>query len=88
MTVRIIVKGLVQGVFYRASAKKEADRLRVKGIVKNLANNDVEIIATADESSIRAFAEWCKVGPPAAEVDEVIVQQIEDAVFSDFRIVR
>ena len=87
-TIRLIVKGKVQGVFFRATAKDIADELGVKGWVRNLPDRNVEIRATATEESLQKFNEWCKQGPPKAKVDEVIVEELVLEEFNSFRIIR
>ena len=87
-TVRLTIKGKVQGVFYRATAKDVADLTGVKGWVRNLPDNNVEIIATAAEETLQKFINWCKQGPPKARVDEVIVEELRAEEFNVFRIIR
>lgn len=87
-TARLIIRGKVQGVFYRATAKDVADLTGVKGWVRNLPNDDVEIIATAAEDILQKFIAWCKQGPPKARVDEVIVEEIELQQFNSFKVIR
>ena len=87
-TVRLTIKGKVQGVFYRATAKDLADLTSVKGWVRNLPDNNVEIIATATEEILQKFINWCKQGPPKARVDDVIVEELELEEFNGFRIIR
>ncbi len=87
-TVRLIIKGKVQGVFYRATAKDVADLIGVNGWVRNLTNNDVEITATAAEDVLQKFIAWCKQGPPKARVDEVIVEELNPEEFKGFKIIR
>ena len=87
-TVRLLIKGKVQGVFYRATAKDVADLTGVKGWVRNLPDNDVEIIATAPEDKLQKFINWCKQGPPKAKVDEVIVEELDLQEFNSFKVIR
>jgi acylphosphatase len=87
-TVRLIIKGKVQGVFYRATAKDVATLLGVKGWVKNLPNDDVEIMATAPEDVLQKFIAWCKQGPPKARVDDLVVEELGPEEFKSFKIVR
>ena len=87
-TVRLIIKGKVQGVFYRATAKDVADLIGIKGWVKNLPDDNVEIIATAAEDVLQKFIAWCKQGPPKAKVDEVIVEELNPEEFKGFKIMR
>ena len=87
-TVRLTIKGKVQGVFYRATAKDVADLTGIKGWIKNLPDKNVEITATAYEEILQKFINWCKQGPPKAKVDDVIVEELELQEFNDFRIIR
>ena len=87
-TVRLTIKGKVQGVFYRATAKDVAEMLGIKGWIRNLPDNNVEITATAAENVLQKFIGWCKQGPPKAKVDEVIVEELDLQEFNDFRINR
>ena len=87
-TVRLTIKGKVQGVFYRATAKDVADLTGVKGWVKNLHDDNVEITATAPQETLQKFINWCKQGPPKARVDNVIVEELDLEEFNGFRIIR
>jgi acylphosphatase len=87
-TVRLIIKGKVQVVFYRATAKNVADLIGVKGWIRNLPNDNVEITATAAEDVLKKFIAWCKQGPPKARVDEVIVEGLNPEEFKGFKIIR
>ena len=87
-TVRLTIKGKVQGVFYRATAKDVADLTGVKGWVRNLPDNNVEISATAADDVLQKFIRWCKQGPPKARVDDVIVEELDLEEFNGFRIIR
>jgi len=69
----ILVKGEVQGVFFRKTAKQVAERLNITGWVKNTDEGDVEIFAQASGDKVDELIEWCKKGPPRAEVEEVKV---------------
>jgi acylphosphatase len=87
-TVRLTIKGKVQGVFYRATAKDVADQLGIKGWIRNLRDNNVEIRATSTGELLQKFIDWCKQGPPRARVEEVIVEELDLQEFNDFRINR
>ena len=87
-TIRLTIKGKVQGVFYRATAKDVADEFGIKGWVKNLPDKNVEIRVTASEELLQKFIEWCKQGPPKAKVDDVIVEELSLEEFNGFRIIR
>lgn len=87
-TVRLVIKGKVQGVFYRATAKDVADLIGIKGWVRNLPDDNVEIVATAAEDVLQKFIAWCKQGPPRAWVDEVVVEEMDPGEFKGFKIIR
>jgi acylphosphatase len=85
-TVHLIIKGRVQGVFYRASAKQIAKEIGATGWVKNTDEGDVEIVAVGTEEQLRKFIDWCKVGPTHATVTEVVIDHIEGESFKNFEI--
>ncbi|WOB07710.1 acylphosphatase [Piscinibacter gummiphilus] len=67
------IRGRVQGVGYRDSCAREADRLGVKGWVRNRLDGSVEVLMLGSPAQLRNLAEWLHRGPPAARVDEVSV---------------
>ena len=87
-TVSIIVSGKVQGVFFRKTAKDKAIELGVKGEIRNMPDETVHIIATATSGQLDQLIEWCKKGPPRAEVSNVVVEELELRSFDEFRVVR
>ena len=74
--VRATVRGLVQGVSYRASARREAARLGLSGWVRNQHDGSVLLEAQGPAARIEALVEWCRRGPPAAEVLGVDVEPL------------
>jgi len=85
-THHLLIKGLVQGVFFRATAKKIADKSGVTGWIKNTLEDDVEAIVTGTETQLQQFIVWCKKGPAMAKVTDVITAQQEETKFADFSI--
>ncbi|MEM2210214.1 MAG: acylphosphatase [Nitrososphaerales archaeon] len=69
----VYVSGLVQGVFFRSNTRKQALKRGVCGWVKNLPDGRVEAIFEGDENMVKEMIEWCKIGPPGAEVSNVEV---------------
>ena len=57
-SIRLLISGRVQGVYFRMFAQKKAKQLGIKGYAKNLADGRVEIIAEADNSSIEQLIKW------------------------------
>jgi acylphosphatase len=72
--VQLIVKGRVQGVFFRAAAQREARRLGVTGWVKNRTDGSIEVLAEGEEDAIKEIVGWANHGPSAARVDQVDVR--------------
>jgi len=70
----IVVRGRVQGVFFRASAQQEALRLGLTGEVRNLPDGSVEAIVEGEKKAVDEFVAWCRRGPPSAEVEDVQVK--------------
>ncbi len=71
--VHLLIRGRVQGVFFRSYVKEKADAIGLKGHVRNLPNGVVEVIVQGEEHLIKHFVEKCYVGPKYARVDEVKV---------------
>lgn len=74
---RLLVKGRVQGVFYRGWTVEEAQALGLKGWVRNLRSGEVEILAIGEADAIDRLVTRCRSGPPAAKVDDVIVEEAD-----------
>ena len=87
-TIHLLIKGKVQGVFFRATAKKIADKLNLTGWIKNREDDDVEAMVTGSQQQLEEFINWCKKGPEKAEVEDVIVTQEKETAFNDFEVIR
>ncbi|MDP9365793.1 MAG: acylphosphatase [Chloroflexota bacterium] len=70
----IRVHGRVQGVGFRASARREAARLGLAGFARNEPDGSVAIAVEGDEAALEAFVAWCRVGAPGAWVDRIEVE--------------
>jgi acylphosphatase len=84
----MLVKGKVQGVFFRTSAKMAADDLGIKGQIRNLPNGNVLIAAEGEVSQMEAFIAWCRQGPPLAKVTELSITVSPLKYYAGFEIVR
>ena len=69
----LIVKGRVQGVFFRASARRKAEELRLTGWVRNNPDGTVEAVVEGNTDMVENFVNWCREGPPDARVAAVDV---------------
>lgn len=68
-----LIKGRVQGVWYRQSTADEANRLGLSGWVRNLPDSSVEAVFEGGGETVEQALTWCRRGPPAAKVEEVSV---------------
>ena len=83
---QIKISGMVQGVFFRHSAKQKAEKLGLVGYVKNLDDGSVEVVVCGEENKIKEFINWCRQGPDSAKVEKAEVGAIPFQEFYDFRI--
>jgi acylphosphatase len=84
LTRRYVVTGRVRGVFFRASTRIEAQRLGLRGWVRNLPDGRVEALVSGEPEALAALERWLAVGPPHARVTQV--QAVDEALqgFTDF----
>lgn len=82
---RVAVRGRVQGVWFRASAAREAARLGVSGFARNERDGSVTVEAEGSPEAVAAMVAWCRAGPPRAEVTEVVVTDLEPLGTTGFR---
>ena len=75
---RALVTGRVQGVFFRDSCRREAERLGVGGSARNLDDGRVEVIAEGADDAVEALIEWCRKGSPQSAVESVEVEDLGD----------
>jgi acylphosphatase len=68
---RVVVRGYVQGVFFRDSCRREANTRGVAGWVTNRRDGAVEAVFEGEPDAVAAMVEWCRRGPRGAEVDAV-----------------
>lgn len=85
--LQLVVRGRVQGVYFRASAQREARRLGLVGTVRNRPDGSVEIVAEGEETAIRELHGWAQKGPSVARVERVDTRwRGYSGEFADFRI--
>ncbi|MGD8782859.1 MAG: acylphosphatase [Thioalkalispiraceae bacterium] len=78
-----IVTGIVQGVFYRASTKQQADKLGVTGHVKNIPQGHVEVMICGAPEAVGHMKAWLWDGPAHAHVSNVQCELVENAEVPD-----
>jgi acylphosphatase len=85
--LHIIVKGRVQGVYFRAYTQKQAVKLNISGFVRNLNTGDVEIVASGHSEDLKKLVTWCHKGPVLAKVSEVTANNHDSGeMFDGFEI--
>ena len=84
---RLLVTGIVQGVFFRAEAKRKANELGLTGWVRNCDDGSVEIHAEGPKEKLKELEQWCWKGPPKAMVQKVILREADDEWHSSFTVI-
>ncbi len=68
---RVIVRGRVQGVFFRSATEQEASRAGIDGWVRNLRDGSVEAVFEGEPTGVEALVAWVGRGPRFSEVQSV-----------------
>lgn len=82
----VSVTGRVQGVFFRAWMREQADELRVTGWVRNCPDGRVDAHIEGEDEAVAQLIERLHRGPPAASVDNVQQWNVELCDFEDFEV--
>ena len=87
--VRFVVRGQVQGVYYRGATQQTARQLGVTGWVRNCEDGSVELVACGVGAQLKALEQWLWEGPPQAQVSAVQREDVGvDERFMDFSVRR
>lgn len=87
VALHAVVKGHVQGVYYRAFTEKEAVSLGLTGYVRNLPTGDVEVWAEGERVKLEELVKQLRLGPPHSRVNDVITEWPEySGKFNKFQI--
>ena len=79
-----LVRGKVQGVGFRYSTVREAERLSINGWVRNCRDGNVEVWAEGPDDKLAAFLEWLNRGPQFSRVDSVRAENKDSNGYSGF----
>ena len=82
---RVTVRGWVQGVWFRDSCRREAESRGVRGWVANEPDGTVVGHFEGPEDAVVSLVEWCRTGPPRAEVEAVEVRDVPPEGADGFR---
>jgi len=81
---RFTVHGRVQGVFFRDSTRREAQRLGISGHAINLPDGTVEVLAAGPDDALDQLERWLHQGPPMSRVTNVEKQVVDEHVDDGF----
>jgi len=84
-TLRLVIHGRVQGVFFRDSMKSEAQYLGVAGWVRNRSDGTVEAAVQGEPAAVDAIVRWARRGPQHAEVERVDIKP-DDGSYTGFEV--
>jgi acylphosphatase len=77
IAMHLEIRGKVQGVFFRESMRREAERLQVQGWVRNRSDGSVEALVQGEAAAVEEIAAWAAQGPEKAEVTQVRSQKVD-----------
>jgi acylphosphatase len=85
---RVVVRGNVQGVFFRDSTREEAERRGVAGSVTNRPDGAVEAVFEGAREDVEALIGFCREGPRRARVDDVeVTEEQPEGSSGGFRVI-
>lgn len=84
--VRVLISGMVQGVFFRQATAEQARRLGVAGWVRNRPDGRVEAVFEGSQDVVDQIVSWCRDGTPWSKVEQVEVTAEEPEGLDAFRI--
>ena len=87
-TIELLIKGKVQGVFFRASAQQRALALGLNGWVMNQPDGSVLLRATGNPEGLAQLEAWCKQGPSGAKVGSLEKRDLPEEEFERFQVIR
>jgi acylphosphatase len=83
---RAVVHGRVQGVFFRDSTRRQAEKSGVAGWVRNREDGTVEAVFEGDDDAVAGIVDWVREGPGHADVERVDVTEEEPEGLSGFQV--
>lgn len=84
-TIHAVIEGKVQGVFFRACTRDEANRLQLGGWVRNLPDGSVEALISGEAKNVDHMLEWLETGSPLSQVSRVVIDSVNpESKFNSF----
>ena len=84
--LHLVVRGQVQGVFFRDSCRQKASTLGVRGWVRNREDGAVEAVVAGPANAVDEMVRWAREGPPRAAVQSVETNPTEDPGTTGFEV--
>ena len=84
--VRLYIKGLIQGIFFRSFIKTNAEKYNVKGFTRNLEDGRVEVFLEGNSPDVNKMIELCNQGPKHSQIKDVQIKQERFQEFKTFKI--
>lgn len=85
-SVRLYIEGTVQGVFFRAFVKENAEKHNVKGFTRNLEDGKLEIFLEGDSNDVDKMVELCKKGPKHSMIRKIQIKPEKFQGFKSFKV--
>ncbi|OGS90302.1 MAG: acylphosphatase [Gallionellales bacterium GWA2_60_18] len=85
-TLRLVIHGRVQGVFFRDSMRREAQYLSIAGWVRNRSDGTVEAAVQGEPAAVDALVRWAHRGPDRAQVTRVEIE-LHEGGYSSFEVI-
>ncbi|MBI5436005.1 MAG: acylphosphatase [Nitrosomonadales bacterium] len=85
-TLRLVIHGRVQGVFFRDSMRREAQRLGVAGWARNRSDGTVEAAVQGESADVDAIVRWARRGPERAQVELVEIEP-DNGSYTNFEVI-
>jgi acylphosphatase len=83
---RVVVRGFVQGVFFRDTVRRHAQSAEVAGWVRNNWDGSVEAVFEGEPAGVERLVDFCREGPRGARVDEIEIYEEEPERLEGFRV--
>ncbi|MEK6913825.1 MAG: acylphosphatase [Nanoarchaeota archaeon] len=85
-SVRLYIKGIVQGIFFRQFIKDNAERNNIRGFVRNLEDGRVEVFIEGDNENVEKMVDLCQKGPKHSRIEKVDIQEEKFQDFKEFKV--
>jgi acylphosphatase len=85
-SIRLYIKGIVQGIFFRSFIKENAEKYNVKGFVRNLEDGRIEVFLEGNSDDVNKMVELCKTGPKHSQIRDVEIKSETFQGFNNFKV--